>query len=101
MPYTHRMSSENADELEGGKVKVNDWQIVKNNKRRRINTSQIDIPHTEVTISNRFDPLPMEESDSQTDPGHRNPKTPPIFIYTTTGITAKKKTKETLASRPN
>jgi hypothetical protein len=81
MPYTHRMSSENAGELEGGKVKLNDWQIVKNNKRRRINTSQADIPHTEVTLSNRFDPLPMKESDSQTDPGHRTRKPPPIFIY--------------------
>jgi hypothetical protein len=75
------VSSKNADELEEGTVKVNDWQIVKNNKRRRINTSQVDIPHTELTLSNRFDPLPMEESDSQTDPGHRIPKPPPIFIY--------------------
>jgi hypothetical protein len=80
-PYTPRVSSGNADELEEGTVKVNDWQIVKNNKRRRINTSQVDISHTEVTLSNRFDPLPMEESDSQTDPGHRTPKPPPIFIY--------------------
>jgi hypothetical protein len=54
---------------------------VKNNKRRRINTSQADIPHTEVTLSNRFDPLSMEETDSQTDPGHRTPKPLPIFIY--------------------
>jgi hypothetical protein len=54
---------------------------VKNNKRRRINTSQVDISHTEVTLSNRFDPLPMEESDSKTDLEHRTPKPPPIFIY--------------------
>jgi hypothetical protein len=54
---------------------------VKNNRRRRINTSQVDIPHTEVTLSNGFDPLPMEESDSQTDPGSRTPKPPHIFIY--------------------
>jgi hypothetical protein len=39
-PYTCRMSSGNADELEEGTVKVNDWQIVKNNKRQRINTNQ-------------------------------------------------------------
>jgi hypothetical protein len=38
------MSSESADELEGGTVKVNDWQRVKNNKRRKINTSQVNIP---------------------------------------------------------
>jgi hypothetical protein len=75
------VSSGNADELEEGTVKVNYWQIVENNKRRRINTSQVDISHTEVTLSNRFDPVPMEESDSQTDPGHRTPIPPPIFIY--------------------
>jgi hypothetical protein len=33
-PYTPRVSSGNADELEECMVKVNDWQIVKNNKRR-------------------------------------------------------------------
>jgi hypothetical protein len=31
--HTCRMSSGSADEVEGGMVKVNDWQIVKNNKR--------------------------------------------------------------------
>jgi hypothetical protein len=72
-PYIPKVSSGNAHELEEGTVKVNDWQIVKNNKRRRINTSQVDISHTEVTLSNRFDPLPMEESDSQTNPGQRTP----------------------------
>jgi hypothetical protein len=80
-PYTHRVSSGNADELQEGTVKVNDWQIVKNNKRRRVNTSQVDIPHTEVTLSKRFNPLSMEEGDSHTDPEHRTPKPPPIFIY--------------------
>jgi hypothetical protein len=78
--HIQRMSSENADELEEGKVKVNNWEIVKNNKRRRINTSQVDIPHTEVTLSNRFDPLPMVESDSQTDPAHETPKPHP-YLY--------------------
>jgi hypothetical protein len=73
------MTSASADELEEGIVK--DWQIVKNNKRLRISTSQADIPGTEVTIQNRLNPLPMEESDCQTDPGHRTTKLPPIFIY--------------------
>jgi hypothetical protein len=71
------MSSKSADEIEGRMV---NWQIVKNNKRRKINTSQVDIPNTGVTISNRFDPLPLEESESQTDPGCRTPK-PPTHIY--------------------
>jgi hypothetical protein len=31
-PYTPRVSSGNADELEEGTVKVNDWQIVKNKR---------------------------------------------------------------------
>jgi hypothetical protein len=53
------MSSLNADEVEEGTIKVNDWQILKNNKRQRINTSQVDISHTDVTISNRFNPLPL------------------------------------------
>jgi hypothetical protein len=71
------MSSVSADELEGGMVKINDWQIVKNSKRRKVNTSQVDIPNTKVRINNEYNPLSMVESDSQTDPGRRTPKPHP------------------------
>jgi hypothetical protein len=54
---------------------------VKNNKRPRINTSQVDIPNPEVALNNKFNPRLLDESDSQTDPGYRTPKPPPIFIY--------------------
>jgi hypothetical protein len=79
-PYTPRASSGNADELEERTVKINDWQIGKDKKRRRINTSRVDITHTEVKLRNRFDPLLMEESDSQTNSGHRTPNPHP-YLY--------------------
>jgi hypothetical protein len=66
-PYTPRVSSGSADELEEGTVKVNDWQIVKNNKRRRINRSKVDISRTDVTLSNRFDPLPSYNNQGKNE----------------------------------
>jgi hypothetical protein len=80
-PYIRRMSSASEEELETGTVKVNEWQQVKNNKRRKINPSQAYIQNTDITISNRFNTLPQEESASRTISKNRTPKPPHIFIY--------------------
>lgn len=80
-PYTYRMTSASEDESDTGTVNVNEWQQVKNNKRRKINTRQTYIPNTDITISNKFNPLPIEESASQAIPQQKIPKPPPIFIY--------------------
>jgi hypothetical protein len=55
------MQSASEDDLERCTVKVNGWQLVKNNKRQKINTNQVDIPISDITISNRFNSLPHEE----------------------------------------
>ena len=75
------MTSASEDESDTGTVNVNEWQQVKNNKRRKINTRQTYVPNTDIRISNKFNPLPIEESASQANPQKKIPKPPPIFIY--------------------
>jgi hypothetical protein len=74
------MSSASEEEFETGTVKVNKWQQVNNNKRRKINTSQAYIQNTDI-ISNRFNSLLRDESVCQTNLENKTPKAPPIFIY--------------------
>jgi arsenate reductase-like glutaredoxin family protein len=80
-PYTYRTSSTSEDDPDTGTVNVNEWQQVTNNKRRKINTRQIYTTNTDITTNNRFNSLPIEESDSQENPANKIPKPPPIFIY--------------------
>jgi hypothetical protein len=75
------MSSASEEELEKGIVNVNEWQQVKNNKRRKINTSQPYFQNTDITISNRFNSLLQDEGANQTNPENKIPKPPLIFIY--------------------
>jgi hypothetical protein len=80
-PSTYRTTTASEDEPDTGTVNVNEWQQVKDIKRRKINTRQIYTPNIDISTNNRYNPLPIEESANQDKSENKIPKPPPIFIY--------------------
>jgi hypothetical protein len=78
------MSPTSDDELETTTDNAYEWQQVKTTKRRKIHTRQVDHQSIDITSSNRFNALPLEESASPAAPENKIPKSQPIFIYSVT-----------------
>jgi copper oxidase (laccase) domain-containing protein len=59
-PSTYRTTVASEDEPDTGTVNLNEWQQMKNNKRRKVNTRQIHAPNIDVTTNKSQPPPPHQ-----------------------------------------